>query len=90
MFVITYLLLFYSLHECSQKRERTCLRDALASENTRLAAKHANTSPPARELARRSEPSRPARHPAGLARESGSPSITEQESLVAGKGEIRN
>ncbi|TKR96782.1 hypothetical protein L596_010754 [Steinernema carpocapsae] len=60
MFVITYLLLFCfhcSLHKCSQKRERTCLRDALASENTRLAAKHANTSA-----------SRPARHPSQVRR----------------------
>ncbi|TKR77942.1 hypothetical protein L596_018829 [Steinernema carpocapsae] len=50
-----FLLLHCSLHKCSQKREGTCLLDALASENTRLAAKHANTSPPARELA--AEPS---------------------------------
>ncbi|TKR94603.1 hypothetical protein L596_008866 [Steinernema carpocapsae] len=44
-----FLLLHCSLHKCSQKRKRTCLRDALVSENTRLAAKHANTFHPARE-----------------------------------------
>ncbi|TKR86869.1 hypothetical protein L596_011376 [Steinernema carpocapsae] len=50
LFVITYLLLFcFFTALCTNAAKNANARVTLASENTRLAAKHANTSPPARE-----------------------------------------
>ncbi|TMS34257.1 hypothetical protein L596_001885 [Steinernema carpocapsae] len=57
MFVSRYLLLFcFFTALCTNAAKNANLRDALASENTRLAAKHANTFRPARELASQAEP----------------------------------